>query len=146
MRLRKHAARERLHRIRERAQSARTTLASAHEVHRLPLTRRASALCGTWADELPARRLHQRTSVQGQISMRRLGSFGFDIRVRDLSAIGCRVELIESVGAGDHVVARLPGLEPLGATVIWSDERCAGLQFNRPIHPAVLDLLLERLS
>lgn len=78
--------------------------------------------------------------------MRRLGSFGFDIRVRDLSAIGCRVELIESVGAGDHVVARLPGLEPLGATVIWSDERCAGLQFNRPIHPAVLDLLLERLS
>lgn len=78
--------------------------------------------------------------------MRRLGSFGFDIPVRDLSATGCKVELVESVAARDHVVARLPGLEPLGATVIWSDERCAGLQFNRPIHPAVLDMLLERLA
>lgn len=146
MRLTKRAARERLHRIRDRAQSARATLASEHVAERLPFAQRTSAMCGTWADQQPARRLHQRTHVQGHISVRRLGSFGFDIPVRDLSATGCKVELVESVAARDHVVARLPGLEPLGATVIWSDERCAGLQFNRPIHPAVLDMLLERLS
>ena len=146
MRLTRQTARERLHRIRDRAQSARATLASEHVAERIHFAQRTSAVRGTWADQQPARRLHQRTSVQGQISMRRLGSFGFDIPVRDLSATGCKVELVESVGIRDHVVARLPGLEPLGATVIWSDERCAGLQFNRPIHPAVFEMLLERLS
>jgi len=146
MRVTKLAARERLHRIRERALSARATLASEHVAERVPFAHRTSAVRGTWADQQPARRLHQRTNVQGHISVRRLGSFGFDTQVRDLSATGCKVELVESVTVRDPVVARLPGLEPLGATVIWSDERCAGLQFNRPIHPAVFEMLLDRLN
>ena len=80
------------------------------------------------------------------MSLRRLGSFGFEVPMRDVSAAGCRVELVEPVAVNDRVVARLPGLEPFGATVIWSDERSAGLSFNRPLHPAVYELLLGRLG
>jgi len=142
----KRAARERLHRIRERASSARAVIATERSTPRRPLTERVASVCGTWADHPPARRLIERNHVEGSISVRRLGSFGFEVPVRDVSVAGCKVELVEPVTVRDNVIARLPGLEPFSATVIWSNERCAGLQFNRPLHPAVFDMLLERLG
>ena len=148
----KRIARDRLHRVRDRAQSARVNLAKERIVRRLELADRTAGTrdgsggpCGTWTDEPPARRSAERNSVDGEVSMRRLGSFGFDLPVRDISTAGCKVELVEQVSASDPVITRLPGLEPFGATVMWSDERCAGIRFNRPIHPAVFDLLLGRL-
>ena len=146
MRVTKLAARERLYRIRDRAQSARATLAAERVTPRQPFARRAAPASGTWADRPPARRLIERNYVDGQISMRRLGGFGFDVPVCDISLAGCMVELVEPVSARDHVITRLPGLEPFSATVVWSDDRCAGLQFNRPLHPAVFEMLLERLA
>ena len=137
--------RERLGRIRDRAQSARTTLATERATPRTPIADRPAPVDGAWTDRPPARRLTERSYADGQISMRRLGSFGFELPIRDLSPAGCMVELVEQVSASDHVITRLPGLEPFGATVMWSDERCAGIRFNRPIHPAVFELLLERL-
>lgn len=146
MRLRKRLAQERLHRVRDRAQSARVALVQARTTPRYQVNARSSSLCGTFADEAPARRSIERREVCGQASVRRLGSFGFDLPVRNVSPVGCSVELVEPVAVDDHVIARLPGLEPFGARVIWTDERCAGLQFNRPIHSAVFELLLERLG
>jgi hypothetical protein len=146
MRMTKRIASDRLERVRDRAQSARVNLALERVVRRLVSAERAAAaICGTWADEPPSRRRAERNGVEGQISMRRLGSFGFELPVRDISTAGCKVELVEQVCASDSVITRLPGLEPFGATVVWSDDRTAGVRFNRPIHPAVFELLLERL-
>lgn len=151
MRLTKRISRDRLERVRDRAQSARVSLAKERVIRRLMSAERATAVCGStagcdiWTDQPPARRGAERNIVDGEVSMRRLGSFGFDLPVRDISTAGCKVELVEQVTASDHVITRLPGLEPFGATVIWSDERRAGIRFNRPIHPAVFELLLERL-
>jgi PilZ domain len=152
MRMTKRIARDRLDRVRDRAQSARVNLAVERVVRRLESADRTAATRGgtatargPWADEPPARRSAERNSVDGEVSMRRLGSFGFDLPVRDISTAGCKVELVEQVTASDHVITRLPGLEPFGATVMWSDERNAGVRFNRPIHPAVFELLLQRL-
>jgi hypothetical protein len=145
MRMMNREHRERLGRIRDRAQSARMTLATERAVPRRAIAERPVRESGAWTDRPPARRLTQRSYADGQISMRRLGSFGFELPVRDLSPAGCMVELVEQVSTSDHVIARLPGLEPFGATVMWSDERCAGIRFNRPIHPAVFERLLERL-
>jgi hypothetical protein len=39
----------------------------------------------------------------------------------------------------------LDGLEALDAEVCWVDGHVAGLRFERTIHPAVFDLLLQRL-
>lgn len=37
------------------------------------------------------------------------------------------------------------GLAPLEACVHWVVDHCAGLKFSNPIHPAVFDLVAERL-
>jgi hypothetical protein len=44
------------------------------------------------------------------------------------------------------MLLKFDGLEALEAEVCWVDGFVAGLQFDKPIHPAVFDLLLERLS
>jgi len=146
MRLKKRLAQERLFRVRDRAHSARAAFAQTRIASSYSFAHRSAALCGTFADNGPARRSTPRSDISGEISMRRVGSFGFDVPVRNVSAAGCSVDLVEPVAVNDRVIARLPGLEPLAAKVIWSDPHSAGLQFERPIHPAVLELLLERLG
>ena len=37
-------------------------------------------------------------------------------------------------------------LEPLGAEVAWVQGANAGLRFQRPLHPAVFDQLMDRFT
>jgi hypothetical protein len=154
----KRALNDRLRRIRERAQLARITLASIHTEPRNdpptidplpPLPSRAELLCGRRCDMengwSPGRRSNARVWTTRRIALRRLGCSGLEITLRDISTSGFRVDRSETLIPGRHLVARLPGLEPLGATVSWIDDRSAGLQFDRPLHPAVFELLLTRL-
>ena len=146
MRLKKRLAQERLYRVRDRAHAARASFAQTRIAVPYLSAQRPTAVCGTFADSGPARRTTVRSEVGGEISKRRVGSFGFDVPVRNVSAAGCSVDLVEPVAVNDRVIARLPGLEPLAAKVIWADPHRAGMQFERPIHPAVFELLLSRLS
>ena len=151
MRVTKRHARERLQRLRTRAYSARTGLAAARVKSEVrswlgcpaPL---AIGDCADWKDNPPGRRTRARIFIDGEIAVRRLGGFTFEVRLDDVSAAGCKIELIDSVEANDHVIARLPGLEPFGARVTWADAHSAGLNFDRPMHPAVFELLLQRLG
>ena len=93
-----------------------------------------------------SRRRSRRVAVSNEVGVRRIGSFNFQAQMQDVSAGGCRVELIESYEVGDHVVARLPKLEPLGARVCWSMGTTAGIEFLNGMHPAVFDSLLLRLG
>jgi hypothetical protein len=93
-----------------------------------------------------SRRRSRRISVTDDVGIRRIGSFNFQARMHDVSAGGCRVELIEAYDVGDRVVARLPKLEPLGARVCWAMGTTAGIEFLNGMHPAVFDSLLLRLS
>ena len=40
----------------------------------------------------------------------------------------------------------MPALEALDSEVCWMEGFTAGLRFEKSIHPAVFDLLLERLN
>lgn len=152
MHLKKRQAAERLQRLRLRAQAARDALSSplielpapSREIARCAVAG-VSASCGTWADKPHGRRRSQRVPVSAEISMRRMGSFSFQVPLGDISTRGCMVELVEFIDAGDHVIARFPGLEPFGARVSWSDAHCAGVEFERALHPAVFEQLLSRL-
>jgi hypothetical protein len=93
-----------------------------------------------------SRRRSRRVVVSDEVGIRRIGSFNFQARMHDVSAGGCKVELIEAYDAGDHVVARLPKLEPLGARVCWAMGTTAGIEFASGMHPAVFDSLLLRLA
>jgi hypothetical protein len=90
------------------------------------------------------RRRSCRHSIEHEVAVKKLGGFGFQLPTRDVSPDGCRVELVEMVDAGERVIVRLPALEPLGAEVAWVNGANAGLHFQRPLHPAVFDQLMDR--
>ena len=98
------------------------------------------------AEDGDERRRWGRVSAGGEVLIRRLGGFNFQVALHDLSAGGCRVEMLEPSEAGDNVITRLPQLEPLGSTVCWADGTTTGIQFSTTIHPAVFDLVVSRLE
>jgi hypothetical protein len=92
------------------------------------------------------RRRSPRMPASGEVSVRRIGSFNFQATLQDVSAGGCRVELIEAYEIGDRVIARFEDLEPFGARVRWSAGTTGGIEFLTTMHPAVFDRLLARLT
>jgi hypothetical protein len=90
------------------------------------------------------RRQSCRRPVEHEVGVKKLGGFGFQLPTLDVSPEGCRVELVEMVDAGERVIVRLPALEPLGAQVAWVQGANAGLHFQRPLHSAVFDQLMDR--
>jgi hypothetical protein len=104
------------------------------------------------ASETPAevpeggeRRRFGRVTLAANVLVRRLGGFNFEVAVKDISAGGCRVVLLEPCEAGDPVITRLPQIEPLGSRVRWARGTTTGLEFLTALHPAVFDCLLTRL-
>jgi hypothetical protein len=45
---------------------------------------------------------------------------------------------------GEWIWVSMPGLAPLQARVLWTENRRAGVEFVHPVHTAVFDLLLLR--
>ena len=68
------------------------------------------------------------------------------VRLLDLSAQGCSVELIDRVKLHETLWVRFPGLEARQGAVCWEKEYSCGIEFHAPLHPAVLDLLAARLG
>ena len=138
----------RLQRISDRAREGNATL--------LPKTVQAYLAGEPRETEAPAararnadgdeRRRWDRVSAGGEVTVRRLGGFNFQVAMHDVSAGGCRVTMLEPSEAGDHVITRLPKIEPLGSTVCWADGTTTGIKFSNTIHPAVFDLILSRLA
>jgi hypothetical protein len=144
MRLKTELAERRLLRIRGRARANSEKPMSANVQAYL----RGEALTAESSDPAkPAdeRRRYTRISRASEIVVRRIGGFNFQVALRDLSSGGCRVEMVQACDSGDSLIARLPGLEPLGSRVRWGEGRVTGVEFLRPIHPAVLDALVPRL-
>lgn len=91
-------------------------------------------------------RRSDRVQLTAEVSMRRLGKTGFRVKVFDLSPDGCKLELVDMPRIDEHVLVKFDGLEALESEVCWIADNCAGLRFERPIHPAVFDLLLRRIG
>jgi hypothetical protein len=87
-----------------------------------------------------------RIEVPGEVRLRAVGHDAYQVRVFDLSTGGCRVELADRATVGDFMMIKFEGIEVMDADVCWVAGRMAGLKFDQPIHPAVLDLLVERLG
>jgi hypothetical protein len=102
------------------------------------------------ADE-PAERQHwprrvDRTALAAEVSLRRLGKLNYRVTVFDVSPEGCKVELVDRPRLEEHVLIKFDGLESLEAEVCWIEGPTAGLRFEKPMHPAVFDLLVARLK
>lgn len=91
-------------------------------------------------------RRSERVGVTAEVTMRRRGGPSFRVNVFDASPDGCKIDFVDRPLGDERLSIRFEGLEALEAQVCWVQQHCAGLKFARAIHPAVFDLLIERLS
>lgn len=62
--------------------------------------------------------------------------------ISDISEGGCRIDSLGLIlGVGDMVVVRPEGLEGLCGVIRWIKGHSAGIEFERPLYPAVVDHL-----
>ena len=85
-----------------------------------------------------------RTQLRAEVNLRRPGHHNLRVTVFDASPCGCKVEYIDRPQLEEKLFVKFDGLEPLRANVRWIGQSEAGLQFDRPIHPAVFQLLVGR--
>ena len=90
-------------------------------------------------------RVSPRTLARCQVMVRNPGGPMWSAEVSDVSPEGCRIGWVSRPRVGDAMWVKFENLEAMGARVCWVEGPMAGLQFTRPIHPAVFDLLLVRM-
>jgi ribosomal protein L19 len=95
----------------------------------------------TAAPERPAR-----VTVAAEALLRRSGKAGYRVSASDLSTNGCKCEFVDRPDIHEHVWIKFEALESLEAEVCWVSGFNVGLTFCTPIHHAVFDLLVQRLS
>jgi PilZ domain-containing protein len=98
---------------------------------------------GGAAEQRP--RQHERVAVSAEINMRRAGKLHFRVRIFDMSPEGCKAEFIDRPEVQEQLWVKFDGVESLEAQVCWVADSKVGIRFSRPIHPAVFDLLVQRM-
>lgn len=91
-------------------------------------------------------RNHDRLELSAEVQLRRVGRQKYQGRTFDVSPKGCKVEFIERPRAGEMLWIGFDGLDPIEAEVRWIDGFFGGVEFVRPIYPAVFELLMARLK
>lgn len=91
-------------------------------------------------------RRSERRVLDAVVMLRRSGQLNFRVRVFDASLHGCRVEFVDRPELDEQLWVKFDELQPIPAEVCWLEGFSAGLNFRQPIHPAVFDRLVMRLS
>ena len=86
-----------------------------------------------------------RVTLRAEVKMRRAGFPNYLVALDDLSPGGCRVEFVDRPNLSERVWIKLEGLESLEGTIRWVRGIEAGIEFDRPLHAAVFELLMNRL-
>lgn len=92
----------------------------------------------------PRERNADRLAVSVRADLRQRGAGAVSVGILDLSTHGFRVDTHLKLDVGTQIWLRLPGLEAMPAHVAWIDGHCAGCSFDRPLHPAVLAMIVDR--
>ena len=88
----------------------------------------------------------ERRVVNLAARLREPGATIVDAEVLNLSVDGFMAESDLKLEPGANVWLKLPGLEALHARIAWMEGPMAGCEFVRPLHPAVLDMVVRRPS
>ncbi|MEA3540902.1 MAG: PilZ domain-containing protein [Pseudomonadota bacterium] len=89
------------------------------------------------------RRNAERRHVQIGIKVCRPGETWFSSRIADLSVTGFRLQSFMKLRPGDELWLMLPGFEGRRARVLWTRGHESGCTFERPLHPAILDHVVQ---
>lgn len=91
-------------------------------------------------------RAHKRFAVCSKVRLRKEGRRGIDGLLIELSLDGCRISHVgkaASFALGDPLTLRLDGTAPIAARIRWLRDGTVGLRFERPLHIAGLQRLIE---
>ncbi len=110
----------------------------------MPLRGELSTECGTGTG--PKGRRAERVPVEFAAGLRQRGASGVSVHVMDLSTDGFRAATHLELPEGTDVWLRLPGLEPYHAQVMWTKGHFVGCAFVRPLHPAVVDMIVRKVE
>src|SRR3954469_25054790 len=91
---------------------------------------------------MEGRRAERRDGTVGA-ARRQRGPHAGTIQIVDLSTDGFRAATHLELLPGSDVWLKLPGLESLHSRVVWMHGHMLGCQFVRPLHPAVLDMVVR---
>jgi hypothetical protein len=114
---------------------------------------RGPAISGTIGLAEPPRTLHEpetqdrvseRVQVELGAGLRQRGAHGVAVQIVDLSTHGFRATTHLMLHEGADVWLRLPGLEAIQAKVVWVKGYIIGCAFERPLHPAVLEMIVGK--
>jgi hypothetical protein len=98
-------------------------------------------LIPAWAGD---RRLVRRAACASAAGFRESQRKRVDVEIANLSTRGCAVGSRESQRVGTRCWIILPTLEGWEARVAWSRGAQHGLDFSRPLHPAVAEMIVAR--
>ena len=87
----------------------------------------------------------ERIPLRADIDFRRTGEHRWRVNVQDISPQGCRVELPVRVTPGDTIWVTFPGIEAIPGKICWVSEWVAGIEFDRPLYPAVFDMVERKM-
>lgn len=65
------------------------------------------------------------------------------VMLRDMTTHGARIDGLEHLHLDEPITLLLPGLQAKEAYVAWHKDQAAGLEFDRPLHPAVFEQLVS---
>ena len=104
----------------------------------------AQPLMGELATSDAASRQAERTHCEIGAGLRQRGASGVSVQILDLSTHGFRASTHLDLQKGSDVWLKLPGLEALHARVAWMSGYLVGCAFVRPLHPAVLQMVVRK--
>jgi hypothetical protein len=85
-----------------------------------------------------------RVPLKAEVQLRRSGQSNYLVNVHDISPEGCRLEFVERPRLDETVWVKFERLDAIEAIVCWLKGSDVGIEFTRPIHPAVFDVLVKR--
>ena len=91
-------------------------------------------------------RRSDRIPLRAEVHLRRSAQSHFRVTIYDVSRHGCRLEFVEVPRLDDMVWVKFEGLEALQCHVCWVKGYTAGVEFLKTVHPAVFDMLVQRLG
>ena len=94
----------------------------------------------------PAARKSARVELSADVVLRRSGRVNYRVSVFDMSPHGCKAEFVDRPGLQEIVWLKFANLDSMEALVRWTRGCEVGLEFVRPIYPAVFDMLVTKLN
>lgn len=97
-----------------------------------------------FSEPMPKGRRAARVPVELGAGLRQRGATGVGVRIIDLSTDGFRAITHLDLEKGMEVWMRLPGLEASHARVMWTEGKFVGCSFVRPLHQAVVEMIVSK--